>query len=154
MATLHDQGHFVAWSIEPKQKIECQIGIYRSLVCCKEVLRDCICVQHLSSDGKHSEAHDYLVDNIESIGIVAKDFKTYVQWLMDNTDDEKKNDNLPLTFYTFSYTDGIETVNFKTYSDLFGWSERLNKYSPAAPPPSSHPRRPVKKPNQTKDQAM
>lgn len=46
-------------------------------------MRDCIHVQHLSSNGKHSEAHGYLLDNIESIGIVAEDFKTYVQWLMD-----------------------------------------------------------------------
>lgn len=149
MATLHDQGHFVAWSTLPKQKIECQIGIYRSLVCCKEVMRDCIHVQHLSSNGKYSEAHDYLVDNIESIGIVAEDFKTYVQWLMDNTDDQKKNDNLPLTLYTFSYTDGIDTLNFKTYSDLFDWSKRVNKYSPtvspAAPTPAVQSKKPVKR---------
>ncbi|WP_448632246.1 MULTISPECIES: hypothetical protein [Pseudomonas fluorescens group] len=146
MLTLHDQGHFVAWSTRPKQKIECQIGIYRSLVCCKEVMRDCIPVQNLSSSGKHSEAHAYLVDNIETIGIDAKDFKTYLQWLMDNTEDQKKNDKLPLTLYTFTYTSDIDTVNFKTYSDLFDWSERVNKYSPAASPAAPTPAVQSKKP--------
>ncbi|WP_122468994.1 hypothetical protein [Pseudomonas viridiflava] len=152
MVTLHDQSHFAAWSTAPKDKIECQIGIYRSLVCCKEVMKDCIHVQHLSSSGKHSEAHAYLVDNIEAIGIEAKDFKTYVQWLMNNTDEEKKNDNLPLTLYTFSYTAGIKTVNFKTYSDLFDWSERVNKYSPAASPAAPTAAVQSKKPTKRKNQ--
>lgn len=128
MTALHDQAHFAAWGVKERESLlRCEIGIYRKLVCCQEVLPDCQAVKQLSSDGVHHEARDFLVQNIDNLGVKAKDFARYLTWLFKNSSSQANTGKTPLIAYGYTYTQGIKEQNFSSYKDLFEWSAKVRR---------------------------
>lgn len=126
---LHDKAHYVAWGVkEYLSNLRCEMGVYRSLVCCKEVLASCEAVKDLSSEGKHYEAEGYLTTNIQSIGLSAEDFSRYLNWLLQNSSDAIKKDKIGLKLFGYTYTNGIMEREFRTYNDLFSWAEQAKAF--------------------------
>lgn len=126
---LHDQAHFVAWGVKQRlSNLRCEMGVYRSLVCCKEVLALCDAVKDLSSEGQHHEAESYLKENIQSIGLSAENFSRYLKWLLMKPSDAIKDDKIGLKLFGYSYTNGIEEQTFLTYNDLFSWAAQARAF--------------------------
>lgn len=128
---LHDRGHFASWG---KKKtggpLSIKIDIYRSLVCCKDVLPNCCHVQGITADNLAMGSDKFLQDVISNqAGLGAEEFKHYLKWLFNLVGKDGSHSEFPLVLFGYTYTDGVFDKEFTTYEDFDIWAAEAIAYA-------------------------